>query len=206
MVVFTHRDDSPTSKRNVHYAMFQYYSLPLAVVRLLELACWHCACPWKTAALQRTVKSLQFTTKPSTLCFPHFQQLRDEQLQSAGLNLNTTSHSTGSTQKSKSPNALHRSLYFVSSIYTAPVAMMVTWISPSYSSSTTAPKMMLHEGSARPVTTSDTRFTSWSVRSFPPVMLYTIPERKRERMHMKTESSERPCKRTAFIPKPAKER
>jgi hypothetical protein len=57
----------------------------------------------------------------------------------------------------------------------APVAMMVTWISPSYASSMTAPKMMLQAGSARLVTTSETRLTSESVRSLPPVMLYTMP-------------------------------
>mmetsp|Transcript_4682 Transcript_4682/g.11542 ORF Transcript_4682/g.11542 Transcript_4682/m.11542 type:complete len:245 (+) Transcript_4682:425-1159(+) len=56
-----------------------------------------------------------------------------------------------------------------------PVAMMVTLMMPSYASSTTAPKMMLHEGSARLVTTSDTRLTSCRVRSLPPVMLYTMP-------------------------------
>jgi hypothetical protein len=39
----------------------------------------------------------------------------------------------------------------------------------------TAPKMTLAEGSAREVTTSLTRFTSCSVRSLPPVMLYTMP-------------------------------
>lgn len=37
-----------------------------------------------------------------------------------------------------------------------PVAMMVTWTSPSYWSSMTAPKMTLAVGSAKLVTTSDT--------------------------------------------------
>mmetsp|Transcript_19139 Transcript_19139/g.32904 ORF Transcript_19139/g.32904 Transcript_19139/m.32904 type:complete len:312 (-) Transcript_19139:203-1138(-) len=53
--------------------------------------------------------------------------------------------------------------------------MRVTMILPSYFSSTTAPKMMLQLGSARPVTTSDTRLTSCKVRSFPPEMLNTMP-------------------------------
>mmetsp|Transcript_33580 Transcript_33580/g.73286 ORF Transcript_33580/g.73286 Transcript_33580/m.73286 type:complete len:250 (+) Transcript_33580:452-1201(+) len=56
-----------------------------------------------------------------------------------------------------------------------PVAMMVTCTSPSYASSITAPKMTLAAGSASPVTTSDTMFTSCRVRSLPPVMLYTSP-------------------------------
>mmetsp|Transcript_30079 Transcript_30079/g.74622 ORF Transcript_30079/g.74622 Transcript_30079/m.74622 type:complete len:267 (+) Transcript_30079:63-863(+) len=56
-----------------------------------------------------------------------------------------------------------------------PVAMMVTWISPLYFSSTTAPKMTLALGSARLVTTSETALTSCNVMSDPPVMLYTMP-------------------------------
>mmetsp|Transcript_19843 Transcript_19843/g.32232 ORF Transcript_19843/g.32232 Transcript_19843/m.32232 type:complete len:423 (-) Transcript_19843:367-1635(-) len=66
-------------------------------------------------------------------------------------------------------------LAFVKPAEENPVAMMVTWISPLYLSSTTAPKMMLAVGSARLVTTSDTMLISCSVRSDPPVMLYTMP-------------------------------
>lgn len=64
---------------------------------------------------------------------------------------------------------------FSSNVWLKPVAMMVTCTSPSYWSSITAPKMTLALGSARDVTTSDTRLTSCSVRSLPPVMLYTMP-------------------------------
>ena len=53
--------------------------------------------------------------------------------------------------------------------------MIVTLISPSYLSSTTAPKIIFALGSAMLVTISLTRFTSCNVRSFPPVMLYTMP-------------------------------
>mmetsp|Transcript_9353 Transcript_9353/g.23905 ORF Transcript_9353/g.23905 Transcript_9353/m.23905 type:complete len:226 (-) Transcript_9353:614-1291(-) len=53
--------------------------------------------------------------------------------------------------------------------------MMVTLTSPSYFSSMQVPKMTLALGSAREVTTSETALTSESVRSLPPVILYTMP-------------------------------
>jgi hypothetical protein len=57
-----------------------------------------------------------------------------------------------------------------------PVAISVTLISSGgHSSSMTAPKMMLQEGSASDVTISDIVLTSERVMLLEPLMLYTTP-------------------------------